>query len=60
LAEVDGIVKFGDITEGKTMQEQLDEGPDFPEKLLWNFEEPICARAFPLRIEGKNRQDPRK
>jgi len=25
LAEVDGTIKFDDITEGKTMQEQVDE-----------------------------------
>jgi DNA-directed RNA polymerase subunit beta' len=37
LAEVDGIVKFGDITEGKTMQEQLDEVTGLSRKVIVEF-----------------------
>ena len=37
LAEVDGTVKFGDITEGKTMQEQLDEVTGLSRKVIVEF-----------------------
>ncbi|MDX9745326.1 MAG: DNA-directed RNA polymerase subunit beta' [Syntrophales bacterium] len=37
LAEVDGVVKFGDITEGKTMQEQVDEVTGLSRKVIVEF-----------------------
>jgi DNA-directed RNA polymerase subunit beta' len=37
LAEVDGTVKFGDIVEGKTMQEQLDEMTGLSRKIIVEF-----------------------
>ena len=37
LAEVDGTVKYGDITEGKTMQEQLDETTGLSRKVIIEF-----------------------
>ncbi len=37
LAEVDGIVKFGDIIEGKTMQEQVDEVTGLSRKVIVEF-----------------------
>ena len=37
LAEVDGIVKFGDIIEGRTMQEQLDEVTGLSRKVIVEF-----------------------
>jgi DNA-directed RNA polymerase subunit beta' len=37
VAEVDGIVKFGDIIEGKTMQEQLDEVTGLSRKVIIEF-----------------------
>jgi DNA-directed RNA polymerase subunit beta' len=37
LAEVDGSVKFGDIIEGKTMQEQVDEVTGLSRKVIVEF-----------------------
>jgi DNA-directed RNA polymerase subunit beta' len=37
LAEVDGIVKYGDIIEGKTMQEQVDEVTGLSRKVIVEF-----------------------
>ena len=37
LAEVDGTVKFGDIVEGKTMQEQVDEVTGLSRKVIVEF-----------------------
>ncbi len=37
LAEVDGIVKFGDVTEGRTMQEQKDENTGLSRKVIVEF-----------------------
>jgi DNA-directed RNA polymerase subunit beta' len=37
LAEVDGTVKFGDIIEGKTMQEQVDEVTGLSRKVIVEF-----------------------
>jgi DNA-directed RNA polymerase subunit beta' len=37
LAEVDGIIKFGDIIEGKTMQEQVDEVTGLSRKVIIEF-----------------------
>jgi DNA-directed RNA polymerase subunit beta' len=37
LAEIDGIVKFGDIIEGKTMQEQVDENTGLSRKVIVEF-----------------------
>ena len=37
LAEVDGMVKFGDIVEGRTMQEQLDEVTGLSRKVIVEF-----------------------
>lgn len=37
LAEVDGTVKFGDIIEGRTMQEQLDEVTGLSRKVIVEF-----------------------
>ncbi len=37
LAEVDGIIKFGDIIEGKTMQEQVDEVTGLSRKVIVEF-----------------------
>jgi len=37
LAEVDGIVKYGDIIEGKTMQEQVDEVTGLSRKVIIEF-----------------------
>ncbi|MDI6776463.1 MAG: DNA-directed RNA polymerase subunit beta' [Syntrophales bacterium] len=37
LAEVDGIVKYGDIIEGKTMQEQVDEVTGLSRKVVIEF-----------------------
>ena len=34
LSEVDGFVKFGDIIEGKTMQEQVDEVTGLSRKVI--------------------------
>jgi DNA-directed RNA polymerase subunit beta' len=37
LAEVDGTIKFGDIVEGKTMQEQVDEVTGLSRKVIVEF-----------------------
>jgi DNA-directed RNA polymerase subunit beta' len=37
LAEVDGTIKFGDIIEGKTMQEQVDEVTGLSRKVIFEF-----------------------
>lgn len=37
LAEIDGIIKFGDIIEGKTMQEQVDEVTGLSRKVIVEF-----------------------
>ena len=37
LAEVDGLVKFGDIIEGKTMQEQVDEVTGLSRKVIVEY-----------------------
>jgi DNA-directed RNA polymerase subunit beta' len=37
LAEVDGTIKYGDITEGKTMQEQVDEVTGLSRKIIIEF-----------------------
>jgi len=37
LTEVSGAIKFGDIVEGKTMQEQLDEVTGFSSKVIRGF-----------------------
>ncbi len=37
LAEVDGIIKYGDIIEGKTMQEQVDEVTGLSRKVIVEF-----------------------
>ena len=37
LAEVDGTIKFGDIQEGKTMQEQVDEVTGLSRKVIVEF-----------------------
>ncbi|MEN6374813.1 MAG: DNA-directed RNA polymerase subunit beta' [Smithella sp.] len=37
LAEVDGTIKFGDIIEGKTMQEQVDEVTGLSRKVIIEF-----------------------
>jgi DNA-directed RNA polymerase subunit beta' len=37
LAEVDGTIKFGDIIEGKTMQEQVDEVTGLSRKVIVEF-----------------------
>ncbi len=37
LAELDGIIKFGDIIEGKTMQEQVDEVTGLSRKVIVEF-----------------------
>ena len=37
LAEVDGTIKFGDILEGKTMQEQVDEVTGLSRKVIVEF-----------------------
>jgi DNA-directed RNA polymerase subunit beta' len=37
LAEVDGTVKFGDVIEGKTMQEQVDEVTGLSRKVIVEF-----------------------
>ncbi|MGD0168297.1 MAG: DNA-directed RNA polymerase subunit beta' [Smithella sp.] len=37
LAEVDGTIKFDDITEGKTMQEQVDEVTGLSRKIIVEF-----------------------
>jgi len=37
LAEVDGVIKFGDIIEGKTMQEQVDEVTGLSRKVIVEF-----------------------
>ena len=39
LTEVSGTVKFGDITEGKTMQEKLDEVTGFSSKVIMSFKD---------------------
>jgi len=39
LAEVDGTVKFGDIVEGKTMQEQVDEVTGLSRKVIVEFKQ---------------------
>lgn len=37
LAEVDGTIKYGDVTEGKTMQEQVDEVTGLSRKVIVEF-----------------------
>ena len=37
LAEVDGVIKYGDIIEGKTMQEQVDEVTGLSRKVIIEF-----------------------
>jgi DNA-directed RNA polymerase subunit beta' len=37
LAETDGVIKFGDIIEGKTMQEQVDEVTGLSRKVIIEF-----------------------
>ncbi len=39
LTDVDGIVKFGDIEEGKTMREQIDESTGFASRVIVHYRE---------------------
>ena len=39
LTEVSGVIKFGDILEGKTMQERLDEVTGFSSKVIMGFKD---------------------
>ena len=45
LAEVDGTVKFGDIIEGETMQEQVDEVTGLSRKVIVEFKGTRYASA---------------
>ena len=37
LAEIDGVIKYGDITEGKTMKEEVDEVTGLSRKVITEF-----------------------
>jgi len=37
LAEIDGIIKYGDVTEGKTMKEEVDEVTGLSRKVITEF-----------------------
>ncbi|MCX5853135.1 MAG: DNA-directed RNA polymerase subunit beta' [Deltaproteobacteria bacterium] len=50
LAEVDGNVKYGDIIEGKTMQEQVDEVTGLSRKVIVEFK----GANFRTRVSIKN------
>ena len=54
LAEVDGTVKFGDIIEGKTMQEQLDEVTGLSRKIIVEFKGTDMRPRISLK-DSKNR-----
>ncbi len=52
LTEVSGIVKFGDIIEGKTMQERLDEVTGFSSKVIMNFKDQESRPRVSIKDEG--------
>ena len=59
LAEVDGIVKFGDIIEGKTMLEQVDEVTGLSRKVIVEFKADDLRPRISLKDErGKTAKVP--
>lgn len=52
VTEVSGVVKFGDITEGKTMQERLDEVTGFSSKVITSFKDQESRPRVSIKDEG--------
>jgi DNA-directed RNA polymerase subunit beta' len=52
LTEVSGIVKFGDIMEGKTMQEKLDEVTGFSSKVITSFKDQESRPRVSIKDES--------
>jgi len=52
LTEISGRVKFGDITEGKTMQEKLDEVTGFSSKVITSFKDQESRPRVSIKDEG--------
>jgi DNA-directed RNA polymerase subunit beta' len=54
LSEVDGSVKFGDIVEGRTVQEQVDEVTGLSRKVVMDFSDPDMRPRISIKDkEGK-------
>jgi DNA-directed RNA polymerase subunit beta' len=54
LSEVDGTVKFGDIIEGRTVQEQVDEVTGLSRKVVMDFSDPDMRPRISIKDkEGK-------
>jgi len=54
LSEVDGTVKFGDIVEGRTVQEQVDEVTGLSRKVVMDFSDPDMRPRISIKDkEGK-------
>ncbi|HEU19050.1 MAG TPA: DNA-directed RNA polymerase subunit beta' [Deltaproteobacteria bacterium] len=59
LAEIDGTVKFGDIVEGKTMQEQVDEVTGLSRKVIVEYRElDLRPRVSIKDVSGKTAKVP--
>ena len=59
LTEVSGRVKFGDIIEGETMQEQLDEVTGFSSKVIIESRDPEARPRISIKDEtGKTAKIP--
>jgi DNA-directed RNA polymerase subunit beta' len=52
LTEVSGVIKFGDIIEGKTMQERLDEVTGFSSKVIMSFKDQERRPRVSLKTES--------
>jgi len=59
LAEVEGIVKFGDVVEGKTMQEQVDEVTGLSRKVIIEYKDPDLRPRISIKDKkGKTAKVP--
>jgi len=52
LSEVTGVVKFGDIIEGSTMQEQVDEFTGVSSKVITEAKDPDLRPRISIKSEG--------
>ena len=46
ITEMGGIAKFGDIEDGKTMKEQVDEVTGLSSKVVVAYKDSRCVRGF--------------
>jgi DNA-directed RNA polymerase subunit beta' len=59
LAEVEGTVKFGDVVEGKTMQEQVDEVTGLSRKVIIEYKDPDLRPRISIKDKkGKTAKVP--